>query len=394
MCLSVVSCSSNSVDDEEAYINDEIGEDIYDDYDSNSNETDTEDVYEKNYSDAIDEVTNESSNKAENSQSNNANNGNQSEDSSSKAQTKTYGLNEKWVVPNRFEFKITAVERHYVCETFSRMDIPDPKDAAIVCFEVKNIGVSPKLNVNRSYSEDDMNFEIFDENGQKGDILIPTIYCDHDKGDTSIITGGKASSSYTAFLVSKSDKVTIVVNNGVDYYGEYHTATFVCNVTNSQSVEKPTDDTEKQSDESVQEDETNWTLDEVSEVHKLANNAHSDYKKAYDYILDAFKTKDSPSKLLKYKSAITNITSAKLDLEDALDIINKNESVTLTNSEYSTLKEHVESTIKMCENLEKIEFTEENCDSLHSSFSQDTFSMGSSCLGMISITLKMKEAFK
>ena len=41
-----------------------------------------------------------------------------------------------------------------------------------------------------------------------------------------------------------------------------------------------------------------------------------------------------------------------------------------------------------------IEFTEENCDSLHSSFSQDTFSMGSSCLGMISITLKMKEAFK
>ena len=44
MCASIVSCSSNRVDDEEAYIDDEMGEDIYDDYDSKESEEDTYEV--------------------------------------------------------------------------------------------------------------------------------------------------------------------------------------------------------------------------------------------------------------------------------------------------------------------------------------------------------------
>ncbi len=385
MCASIVSCSSNRVDDEEAYINDEIGEDIYNDYDSN--ETDDEYEYEKNDSNKTDENTyennsNESSNESENSQSNN---------SSSTTPAKTYGLNETWVVPGRFEFKITSVERHYVCDDWDDFNV---EDAVIVYFEIKNIGISPKLNVLDSYYShlDELCFEIYDENGQDGDINYYT--CKHADNTISLLVGGKGKCSRGAALRSKGDKVTIVAYNGSEVWDDIcYKANFVCDISNSQSEDVSEENIEKQPEDNKKEDETKWTLDEATDLHKIANNAYSYYQTANDCIKDAGNTTNLLMKLPKYKKAITNISKVKIELNDALDIINKNESVTLTGGDYSTIKEHVEATIKMCEELEQVEFTEENCENLHNSFAQDTYDMGMKCFGLISITLKMKEAF-
>lgn len=142
--------------------------------------------------------------------------------------SKKYGQGQTWTVNNKFAIKITSVVEHYMCS--GSYDELKTDSAVIINYEVKNLGVSEKLKVDRWC------FEVYDDSGDEGDAIYFMIYCDHGKEAGNVLNGGTGKASLPVALVNSSNSVTILLE--VDD----EKATFVIPISDApQETEEPED---------------------------------------------------------------------------------------------------------------------------------------------------------
>ncbi|MBQ2863242.1 MAG: hypothetical protein IJE84_03615 [Clostridia bacterium] len=149
--------------------------------------------------------------------------------------TSHFYANETWTVADKFAITITSVTRHYMCDSYYN-DL-NTKNAVIINYEVKNLGISTKLKVDKRC------FEVYDESGDQGEEIYFEIYCDHGKDAGNVLVGGKGTASLPVAMVNNGNSVTILMEVQDATYSEKYTAQFKIPVSEaSAEPAEPEDD--------------------------------------------------------------------------------------------------------------------------------------------------------
>lgn len=365
----------------------------YNDYENN-NEYNTE--YQEDTS------NNESTNNVNNTKPNNTESKTSQYNNKNTSNNKTYKVGETWVVNGCWEFTINSVTTHYTCNSFSKETYNKTNKVIVIDYTYKNLGFRDGSSITKLHFAS-YNFSVSDANGNPS---IGTVPCTHAK-DVQYIYSGASCNAQAVFAMQNNaniSNVTIIV--GKNYFADANcnnyveqVATYKVSVTQEDQLsnDNTNNSNNNTNNSSIKEettkDKTLWEYSETVDLNENAQEAFDYVKEAKEYILKTASYGDTSLKINYYNMAKRKIERAKYYLNKAKKLVDENQEVKLTTTDYKTAKEHINATISLCDNLINFDINETNCESVHMTFQNDSMTLLNQCLAIQAYSLKMVESF-
>lgn len=113
-----------------------------------------------------------------------------------------YGVGETWVVDGQWEFTITAVQEHRLCNSYSNGSHGYTDEQVVnVYYHYKNVGYKDELRI---YVWG-IHGSLYDGSGTEADSYA----CTHEEDPKGVLVGGSTSASQSFVLDNRSDKLTL-----------------------------------------------------------------------------------------------------------------------------------------------------------------------------------------
>ncbi|MBR6228894.1 MAG: Ig-like domain-containing protein [Eubacterium sp.] len=118
---------------------------------------------------------------------------------SSSPQIRTYGLNDEWVVNGQWKFRITGVQKHYKCNSYSR---ENGEEVVVISYAYENLGYTNSIQ-NLFMTLD----RVYDSQGN----AASSYPCTHESSPKVLDVGMKCTASKAFILPKAGSQLSVVI---------------------------------------------------------------------------------------------------------------------------------------------------------------------------------------
>ena len=254
---------------------------------------------------------------------------------------KIYSLGETWVVDGQWEFTVTSVTVHNLCNSiWNKQKGLTDEMVVVIEYTYKNIGYNNDV---MGLYMNSVCFDVYDQEGEAGD----TYACTHEKSAKECIVGTKCTASEAFSLTNDSNSVKLVVRekpctieNGKNKYGKDQTAVFVLDVTNNSSSGGNTGGTT--SGGNTGSNKPAWSSSDLDTLKNHILQADAFAQTTASMAQSALSGTNETTQLGNTSSAIRFAKEVKAKLSSALQMFQTRADISYSGSSFSSVKAAVQ----------------------------------------------------